>query len=198
MFKEQTGCHIGYEPFRKYLRSKKIKVGKTNFICDICSELNCKLQQDPENEETKETLKIHLDRARKAYAGYKEDIAELVSDQILITLDFRTPITLPVCKKKNRSYYYLSKRVVRYMGITVNIKDHDEMGYVYLFENFKGNWEASVSALDIFFKDFEGFEKYSTVLVYSDNCTSEFKNKFVLGYFADIMYRYSIIFTLIV
>eukprot|EP01129_Flabellula_baltica_P001512 TRINITY_DN1144_c0_g1_i1.p1 TRINITY_DN1144_c0_g1~~TRINITY_DN1144_c0_g1_i1.p1 ORF type:complete len:703 (-),score=93.12 TRINITY_DN1144_c0_g1_i1:77-2185(-) len=157
------------------------------FGCDRCFKSIQKIRDcTDDTERTKLELELgsHRNHAYDMYQYYRDRV-EALTDDLIISIDFKMAIKLPHVPHGSRKVFFMNKRILKYFGIVQNIGPDIE-GTMFLYEIFTQRWEVVVNLLDKYLNEY--VPHYTgKLVVFSDNCTGEMKNQYLLSYFSNLV-----------
>jgi hypothetical protein len=144
--------------------------------CKICDELDVKIENTKEDEDSLKQLKIekelHLRRAEAMKDTLKNEI-KLAASKDTYILSFDLQQALPVPSLTTGPAFYLRKAWVYNLGIHDCVNDK---GYMYMWCENTGK-RGSDEIASILFKHFKKRERLpKNLIIYTDNCGGQNKN----------------------
>jgi hypothetical protein len=145
--------------------------------------------------------KKHVEEERKFYKEQRKKAIE-VEDQLMVSFDFRTPVTIPSFKNYSAGHYFLNRKMVKCFGVVIE-SDVNREGYLIFYDNVSGQkWQHVICMLDyvIQIKMKERNEEikngakknnYKKLIFRSDNCYKENKNQYMVCYMASLLKNFS-------
>ncbi|XP_030751408.1 uncharacterized protein LOC115878937 [Sitophilus oryzae] len=185
--------------YRFYFSIFKRKFSNLSFhhprtdTCKTCDLLNIKIKANPNDKESKRKLDLHHRQAEKAMNTMKEDhcLSQLpLSGTCSISIDLQQVLSLPALT--HGQMFYLRQLSCYNFGIHVGDTNKGLMHLWHEGITGRGGNEIASCVLKTLLS---GFTKKQKLVVWSDNCVGQNKNKMLLflwiylvtkGYFQEI------------
>lgn len=151
--------------------------------CSTCDSLHNKIKATPHNDRQalKNKLELHHRQAEKARKCMKKDIASSQSinnDSNVVSIDMEQVLFIPTLTHSDMFY----SRQISCYNFGIHISD-TESGIMCLWEETltgRGGNEIASALFNFFLSHTEMFVKKQKIIVWSDNCAGQHKNRIFL------------------
>jgi hypothetical protein len=196
---EVEGARVGRSSFMEILKRDdglaNIKFSKrTRGLCELCKDLRLSLQRSSSNERATsvmEELRKHLQAAHDLRTLYKERQRRAIhtwplrqrAAMAMISFDYAVQLTLPVSSMETQNEYMATR-----FGLDVNLfgisnESAKEYHNILYTEGYKHGAEHVISMVHFYFDHQPRVGNAKQLMVYTDSCSGQNRNKFVHAYF---------------